>query len=41
MRQSLLADVLVTGTNAITKNGTFINVDYSNLAITRVVSNYF
>ncbi|AEM73045.1 protein of unknown function DUF1121 [Caldicellulosiruptor acetigenus 6A] len=41
MRQSLLTDVLVTGTNAITKNGTSINVDYSDLAITRAVSNYF
>lgn len=29
MRQSLLADVLVTGTNAITRNGELVNVDSS------------
>ncbi len=29
MRQSLLADVLVTGTNAITRNGELVNIDSS------------
>lgn len=37
MRQSLLADVLVTSTNAITKNGELVNVDCSGNRVSAMI----
>jgi len=37
MRQSLLADVLVTSTNAITKNGELVNMDCSGNRVSAMI----
>lgn len=37
MRQSLLADYLVTGTNAITRNGELVNVDCSGNRVSAMI----
>ncbi|WP_274376857.1 hypothetical protein [Caldicellulosiruptor hydrothermalis] len=41
MRQSLLADVLVTGSNAISKKKEVVSVDCSASYAIRVGSDYF